>query len=190
LAELGARASAGHELVVVLAGPIASGKSTVARAVAVLFQQQGLSAAAIDLDLLYEMLDPAGAPKSDDAIWRRARRASGALTNALLADGHDAVVVEGGFLGEQARSDFTGVLRGSIRPLFVALEAPLAVALTRAQADPTRGVSRDPAFLRAHYEEVTAVLEQARETDLVLDTSLFQVDAAARAIVSAALDLL
>ena len=173
-----------------LAGPIASGKSTVARAVALLFEQQGLPAAAVDLDLVYEMLDPAGAPKREEAIWRRARRASGALANALLADGHDAVVVEGDFLAEQARTDFTAGLHRSIRPLFVTLEAPLAVALARVQADPTRGLSRDPAFLRAHYDEVTAVLEQAPETDLVLDTSVLQVDAAARAIVTAALDLL
>jgi adenylylsulfate kinase-like enzyme len=45
--------------VLVITGPIASGKSALGRAVAVELAAAGVSAPVIDLDLVYEMLDPA-----------------------------------------------------------------------------------------------------------------------------------
>jgi len=44
-------------MVIVICGPIASGKSTVARAVARSFEHLGTQAAVVDLDLVYEMLE-------------------------------------------------------------------------------------------------------------------------------------
>jgi uridine kinase len=49
--------------VIVICGPIASGKSTVARAVARLFECRGRKAAVTELDLVYEMLEHRGAAK-------------------------------------------------------------------------------------------------------------------------------
>ena len=43
------------DMVIVICGPIASGKSTVARALAQLLERQGFGVATIDLDLVYEM---------------------------------------------------------------------------------------------------------------------------------------
>ncbi len=44
-------------LLVVLSGPIASGRSSAAHALAVGFRAKGRRATAIDLDLLYKMID-------------------------------------------------------------------------------------------------------------------------------------
>jgi molybdopterin-guanine dinucleotide biosynthesis protein len=70
-------------MLIVTCGPIASGKSTLARAVARLFVRQGTEAAAIDLDLVYELLDPE-APKGNVATWRRARRAAAAFDGRVV----------------------------------------------------------------------------------------------------------
>jgi len=76
-------------------------------AVARLFEFQGTEAAAIDLDLVYEMLEHDRAPRKENlAIWGRARRAAAALTDALLEDGVGVVVVEGDFLSQEERADF------------------------------------------------------------------------------------
>ena len=69
-------------MLIVICGPIASGKSTVARAIARLFERQGTETAAIDLDVVYEMLEHDCAPKASLPTWGRARRAVAALTDA------------------------------------------------------------------------------------------------------------
>jgi chloramphenicol 3-O-phosphotransferase len=169
-------------VIVAICGPIASGKSTVARAVARLFEERGVTAAAIDLDLVYEMLEHPSAVKADPATWRRARIAAAAMTDALLDDGVGVVVVEGDLLTEEERTEFTTALRSPVAPVFVTLHAPVDVALRRVEEDPTRGLSRDPAFLRHHYEELDDAVRTRPSTDLVIDTSSVCVDEAARTI--------
>ena len=57
-------------LIAVIGGPIASGKSSLGRATAARLQTVcGAEVGVIDLDLIYEMLDPrarSGRPKSDE----------------------------------------------------------------------------------------------------------------------------
>lgn len=62
----------GGVLVVLISGPIASGKSALGRAVAGrLDEVPGSGCAVIDLDLVYEMLDPRRRPKSDQQCGQR-----------------------------------------------------------------------------------------------------------------------
>jgi len=64
---------------VVVSGPIASGKSSLARALAIRLEEScGVGVAVVDLDLVYEMLDPAGRPKDDGRLgrWRDGSRAA------------------------------------------------------------------------------------------------------------------
>jgi predicted kinase len=168
---------------VLIGGPIASGKSTLAVAVARLLRARGRRAAAIDLDLVYEMVEPTGAPKHDPAVWRAARLAAGTLADALLADGY-AVVVEGDLLTEAERQELLGRLRRPVEPVCVTLRAPVRTALERVAADPTRGLSRDPVFVRGHYEELAPVLAERPACDLVLDTAAVDVHAAAAMVVA------
>jgi shikimate kinase len=170
-------------MVIVICGPIASGKSTVARAVARLFESQGTQAAVIDLDLIYEMLEQGSAPgKQSDAIWGRARRAAAALTNALLEDGVGVVVVEGEFLSQEERSEFVTALRPPVAPMFVTLRVSIELAIERVQGDRTRGLSRDTHFIRRHYRQLEQALRNRPATDLVVDTASVNAEEAARAI--------
>ncbi len=169
-------------MIVAICGPIASGKSTVARALARLFEERGVTAAAIDLDLVYEMLEQDAVVKANPATWSRARRTAAAMTNALLDDGVGVVVVEGDLLTEEERAEFTTALRPAAAPVFVTLHVPVDVALRRVREDPTRGVSRDPVFLRLHYDELDEAVRTRPATDLVIDTSSLGAAEAARTI--------
>jgi predicted kinase len=174
-----------HALILI-GGPIAGGKSTLARAVARLLVARGRPAAAIDLDLVYEMVDPTGAPKDDPAAWTAARLAAGSLADALLADGY-AVVVEGDLLTAAERRELLGRLRRPVEPLCVTVRAPIEAALVRVASDPTREASKDPVFLRRHYEELAPLLAERPAGDLVIDTAAVDVEAAAARVVERAL---
>jgi shikimate kinase len=141
-------------LVVVISGPIASGKSTLSRAVAAqLEDEHDTPSSVIDLDLVYEMLDARRGPKDDERLWAEARRVAGALASALLRAGR-AVVAEGGdFSGEEELAEFEGQLPEHTAVRLVLLDVGFDTALQRARADESRGVSKDRALLAAHYAD-------------------------------------
>jgi shikimate kinase len=169
-------------MVIVICGPIASGKSTVARALAQLFERQGLRAAAIDLDLVYEMVQTDGSAKASPAAWRRARRAAAGLTDVLLREGVGVVIAEGDFLTADERAEYIDALASAEEPLFVTMKMSVDTALERVQGDASRNLSRDPTFLRRHYEQVERAMRARPETDLVIDASSVDIEAAARTI--------
>lgn len=154
-------------MIVAIDGPIASGKSTLAKAVVRELASRGVAAAIIDLDHVYEMLDQGAKDRPD--VWDRARAIAVRIARVLL-DSVDVVVVEGGF---DDRSGFEDAR-------FVSLRVTLDVALVRVEADATRGLSRDRGFLTRHY----ANLAEPRVGDLVLDTSAAAPAEQARAIAS------
>lgn len=156
-------------LLVVISGPIASGKTTLGRAVARELAAVGNQAALVDLDLVYEMLDPSEGAKTDRGKWTRARRVAARLTDVLFAEGL-AVIVEGEFLTARERHEFDEARETRVEPLFVTLRISFDLALQRVQLDPRRGLSRDPRFLRGHYEATAATVRNAPRGDLVLDT--------------------
>jgi adenylylsulfate kinase-like enzyme len=168
----------------VIGGPIASGKSTLAIAVARAFECRGLAAATIDLDLVYEMLEHVRAPKNDAALWSRARRTAGAFTKALLAEGVDVVIAEGDFLDDPSRQELVSAFAEDVRVRFVTLRVDLLTALCRVNEDPTRRISRDRGFLTRHYEGVAETLRVRPAQDLCLDTGALTVKQATEAIVA------
>jgi hypothetical protein len=140
-------------LVVVIGGPIASGKSALSRAVgAQLEEAEAVATAVIDLDLVYELLDPRRRTKDDADLWAEARRVAGRLATALLAENR-CVVAEGAFAGDRALDEFVGELPRTADLRLVLLEVAFETALRRASADPTRGLSKDETFLSKHYRE-------------------------------------
>ena len=170
------------DMVIVICGPIASGKSTVAKALAQLFEQQGFPAAAIDLDLVYEMLQTDGSAKASPTTWRRARRAAAGLTDVLLREGVAVVIAEGDFLTAEERAEYVDALESADQPLFATMRVSVDVALERVQGDASRGLSRDPDFLRGHYEQMEGAIHGRPESDLVVDTSSLGIGEAARTI--------
>lgn len=138
--------------VVVISGPIASGKSALSRAVAARLEEEcGTSASVIDLDIVYEMLDVRGRPKGDERLWAQARRVAGGLGRVLLSE-HRLVVVEGGdFATSAALAEFENELPAEVDVRLVLLDLDLETAFQRARSDDSRGVSKNREFLEAHY---------------------------------------
>lgn len=151
---------------VVFTGPIAAGKSAVARGVA-----RRVRGAVIDLDRLYEVL--AGDPKADEAVWSRVRRLAGAMASTLFDEGLGAVVIEGEVWTPAHRAELLARVPPAARVRWFTLTVAFPEALRRARADPTRGLSQDPAFLRGQLEAFRRVLPWLREASEVLDTDAF-----------------
>jgi hypothetical protein len=168
-------------MAIVVSGPIASGKSAVARAVRQEFERRGSAAAIIDLDVVYDMLSVARV-KDDDAMWLVTRQAAAALTDAFLSAGVDVVIVDGEFLTRKDREAYVRSIRAEVEPRFVTLTVSVDEAMMRAESDATRTVSRDPVFLRQHYAAARVATAETPSTDLLLDTESLSVDETARLI--------
>jgi adenylylsulfate kinase-like enzyme len=170
-------------MVVVITGPIASGKSTIARELARELKRARVRVAVIDLDLLHDMLTTDG-PTADDATWALARHAAATLANTFLVDGVAVVVAEGSFKAPDDRAAFARHLDTSVDPIYVTLRVSFEEALRRAQSDPTRGRSSDPAFLSPYFDAVDQALAAVPATDIVIDTEAMPATSAAVSIVS------
>ena len=168
-------------MVIVITGPIASGKSTVARALFHELAALDVRAAVIDLDTIEDMLTADG-PKSDPESWTRARRAVASLANGFLQDGVAVVIADGSFNLAHDRSALEQQLDTKIHPIFVTLTVTLNEAVRRAQGDPTRGVSRDPAFLAESFAAASKASAERPATDVVIDSEAVSPTAAATEI--------
>jgi shikimate kinase len=168
-------------MVIVITGPIASGKSTVARELVGELERAQVRAEVIDLDQVYESIAGDG-PKSDAATWGLARREAALRANALATEGVAVVIAEGSFNALEDRAAFSRHLSPGKAPLFVTLQVGYDEALRRAQGDPTRGLSRDPEFLRAYFDSAERVRAAIPASDIVIDTEQTTASAAAIAI--------
>ena len=136
-------------LVVVIGGPIASGKSALSRAVAAQLEEaEEVATAVIDLDLVYETLDPRRRTKDNADLWAEARRVAGRLATALIAENR-CVVAEGEFARDQALDEFVGELPRTTDLRLVLLDVDFETALKRASTDATRGLSKDDVLVQA-----------------------------------------
>ena len=163
----------------VISGPIAAGKSTVASALAAALRDSGRSVAVVDLDRLYMMLDDRP-PMSDPSRSREARRAAAALTDHFVLDGIELVIVEGTFWTTSEREELTTALTTLVQPVYVTLRVSVEEALRRVQFDAGRRASRNPAILRASHAAFGAVMPNP--TDTVIDSSSLTADAVSVAI--------
>ena len=168
-------------MVIVITGPIASGKSTVANELARQLAVDDDPAAVIDLDLVHDRLVANGSP-SDDSAWTLARREAATIATAAHEDGAPVVIAEGSFNLPSDRAAFAKHLRPGVTVVFVTLLVSFEEALRRAQGDPTRGRSRDPRFLASHFAARHDVLAAAPATDIVIDTDQTTATAAAATI--------
>jgi predicted kinase len=170
-------------VVIVITGPIASGKSTVARELARELERRGVRTAVIDLDLVHDEL--ATGSTSDDASWSQARRRAASAANAYLEDGVAVVIAEGSFNAPSDREAFAADIRAIDPPVYVTLQVSFDEALRRARGDPTRGRSRDPRFLGSYFATWQEHLAAAPATDILIDTERTTAAAAAATIARA-----
>lgn len=152
---------------VVIAGPQASGKSTLASALGDALRGRGERVAVVALDAIAAMALPT-LPSWEAAheifetvagLWARAG------TTCVLAEGsgsHEEVAR----VVRRAPADAVTVTVG----VTVSLEA----AYERARADPTRGVSKELDFLRAVYERWPAEVGRIAP-DVLIDTGQLDV---------------
>ena len=153
---------------VLIVGPIAAGKSTVARALAQQLRLSGGKVAVVELDQIAEM----ALPTLPD--WDFAHSIFGSVVGQWLRSPLDIVIAE----GPGNRSEVDGVL-AQIPPaatvVTVVLTSSLEVAFSRAQEDPRRGISRSHQFLSDEFRrwahDMTFI-----EHDLVIDTGFSSVD--------------
>jgi predicted kinase len=171
---------AAERKVIVITGPIASGKSTVARELARELGRAGVPVAVIDLDDVHDTLARDGLGTAE-ATWAVARREAATLANTFLAAGRAVVVAEGSFNTPGDRAEFSQYLDASVDPVYVTLRVSFEEALRRAQGDPTRGLSRDPAFLGRYFADMGQALPTP-VTDLVIETEWTSPPAAALSI--------
>lgn len=159
---------------VLVVGPIAAGKSTVARRLADDLRADGRRVALVGLDEVAEMALPT-LPG-----WDVAAAVFASVVGQWLRTELDVVVAEGPGDPDEVAGVMAVVPAGT-RVVSAVLTSDFDVALARAQADPTRGISRDPDFLgriyagwREHWPRLHA--------DVAVDTGETSLDAAVTAI--------
>jgi len=151
--------------VLIISGPIASGKSTVAQSLATESRAASSTAAVVELDRMYMMLDDSPL-MSDPRISRRARRAAAALVDHYVLDGLDLIIAEGDFWTADQRQEFTYWLSSGIAPGFVTLHVSVEEALRRVESDANRRLSRIPEVLRrASSRQISPAVAGERASD-------------------------
>ncbi|GAA2024389.1 zeta toxin family protein [Pseudokineococcus marinus] len=171
----GGRKGAAAPLLVVLAGPQASGKSALASALGAELRRRGERVAVVELDAIAAMALPT-LPG-----WDEAHAVFEAVVALWARTDLTCVVAEGsGTAPEVAR--LVRVAPPGTAVLTVAVTTDLPTAHARAQEDPTRGVSKDLAFLRGVYDRWPRE-RSAMAPDLVVDTTAADVaDGVARVV--------
>ena len=129
--------------VLIISGPIASGKSTAAYGLAAESRASGATAAVVELDRMYMMLHDSSL-MSDARISRQARRATAALVDQYVLDGIDVVIAEGDFWIASQRDEFSSRLSSGVAAVFVTLRVSVEEALRRVGLDANRRLSGIP----------------------------------------------
>lgn len=164
---------------VVLTGPIASGKSTVCSRLAERLLESGRRAAVVDLDLVAECLV---APDREWAVtWRRARVVHDELVASFRRCGVDVVIAHGSFFyADEPPASPHGIHDTSATR--VLLNATYEAALERVEGDKGREDSRDPRFLKWTHDQFAERSKHLPPFDLELDTTSEPVDTVVDAI--------
>ena len=158
---------------VVVTGPIASGKSAVARALAGRLSQAGRSVAVVDLDDIVAMLH---APLENvEQSWEKARDVHGRLVGEWLSSDVDAVIADGPFYSPSETAALMQSVPIGIVAHRVMLLATYELALERVAGDPSRGVSKDPVILRLLYEEFARQVPSIDPCEWSFDTAVCSV---------------
>ncbi|MVA75701.1 dephospho-CoA kinase [Auraticoccus sp. F435] len=153
---------------VLVTGPVAAGKSTVARLLTERLVGAGHTVACLDVDEVARMVAAPGGLTTHH--WQQAHRAHGALVAGWLATDVDVVVAHGSVFSRQETDALMASVPGDVAVLRVLLLSSFDAALRRVEGDPLRGLSKDPAFLRRTYRRFEELRAGMDPCDLVLDT--------------------
>ncbi|GIF56586.1 hypothetical protein Air01nite_26810 [Asanoa iriomotensis] len=163
----------------ILTGPIAAGKNTVADQLAARLTRRGRTVVVADVDDIAAMVAMPGAARA--GLWFAAHEAHGALVGQWMHSSVDYVVVVGPIYTAEEQAMLTRALPDAAAVLWVVIDARVSVTLKRAQADPRRGLSRDADFHRSAHRRFRAVLPQI-PADRVFDSEVMDAEQIATAI--------
>jgi len=153
---------------VVIVGPIASGKSTIANALGERLRAYGRRVAVLDLDEAVETIG--GFVGLPGERFRQAQMVFGQLVAAWLDQDFD-VIAHGPFFQRDEDTALLHAVPDGIRPRRVRLHATFPVALERVKADPERLLSSYPEFLKATYDRVDELLPTMPPSEWTFDTT-------------------
>jgi hypothetical protein len=88
----------------------------------------------------------------------------------LFTTGMSAVIVEGEFFTAQELGVVTAAVEANVVRCFFTLKLSYERALERVQGDPSRGASKDPAFLKWLHENFAQALPFLEAKSVVVDT--------------------
>ncbi|MDR6142403.1 shikimate kinase [Microbacterium foliorum] len=151
-------------VVAIIVGPQASGKSTLATAVSAELRRRGERVALVALDQIAEMALPT--LPSWDTAHQIFETVVGHWARAELT----CVIAE----GSGSKDEVERVRRQlplETAAVTIATTATFDTAIERAQADPTRGVSKERDFLKRIYKQWDSELRRL-DPDLTIDTGI------------------
>lgn len=159
-------------MLVVIVGPIASGKSTIAEALGRELRASGRRVAVLDLDDVVESIGGfVGLPPEH---FHDAQLVFGQLVGNWLERGVD-VIAHGPFVEPEENAALLHALPAGTRPVRVLLTTPFPVALERVSADPTRMLAEHPEVLESFHERFDQHLAAMPPADRTFDTSALDV---------------
>jgi len=154
---------------VLISGPVASGKTTAAKGLAVIARRYGHNAASIDIDELVEMV------AGDD--WSRvshkdrvlATQVASAIVGKLFASGMELVTVAGSTLSNSEWDELFQPLNPRPKPFYVLLRVSAEEAVRRAQGDPERVHTKDPVVIAQLASRIDWSIIRSQHVDLMTD---------------------
>lgn len=156
------------KLLVVIAGPIAAGKSTVADLLARGLADRGVTAAVVDLDDVAFMQRDIAVHK----LWRRGAIAARALVQGWFDAKTDAVVAHGPFFESGGYEVLLDDHAADVTVRHVLLRVSYDTALRRVSGDPGRRASKDPEFLKATHARFRELEPSLPTPHFVFDTEV------------------
>ncbi len=153
---------------VVIIGPIASGKSTIASALVRRFPAAGRAVAVVDLDDVVDTIGGFGDLTAER--FHQAQVVYGELVGAWLRQRVD-VIAHGPFFERQEDEALLHAVPDGIEPRRAQLLASYEAALERVTGDPARGLMKDPGLLRLTYDRVESLLPAMPAPEWKFDTA-------------------
>jgi tRNA uridine 5-carbamoylmethylation protein Kti12 len=174
-------------LLVLITGPIASGKTTTARSLAQRHRDAGRSSAAIDLDDFVEMVAGSDWSSVRREHWQIAGRAAVAAIGSLLDSGIESVYLAGPFFSARLRALILDALASHTEVACVVLDVSLDETIRRAAGDTHRGLTSDPDFIRKIFativwDELSADTIRVAADHLELEAVLDEIEQALAAL--------
>jgi adenylylsulfate kinase-like enzyme len=164
---------------VILTGPIAAGKNTVAEELSRRLVGRGRTVVVADVDDVAAMVGSPGAAAA--GLWFAAHQAHGALVGQWLRSDVDVVVAVGPIYAAEEQAALARTLPDDAAVLWVVIDAPVSVTLARARADAGRVLSRDPEFHHAAHRRFRQLLPTI-PADRTFDSEVLKAEQIASAI--------